>query len=65
MSLINEKRSAHLCLIKIEQFNALLSILNPSQSSKIITTVALSLEREGTGSDILSSKTEKTLDLVN
>jgi EAL domain-containing protein (putative c-di-GMP-specific phosphodiesterase class I)/GGDEF domain-containing protein len=44
MSLINEKRSAHLCLIKIEQFNALLSILNPSQSSKIITTVALSLE---------------------
>lgn len=46
MRMINEHRNANLCLLKIEQFNALMSILNPTQSSHIITTVAKSLEHQ-------------------
>ena len=46
MAITSEHRLANLCLVKIEQFNALMSILKPSQSSQIIITVAQSLEHQ-------------------
>ena len=46
MVLKKQQRSANLCLIKIEQFTALMNILNSTQSSHIIITVADSLERQ-------------------
>ncbi|WP_404341186.1 EAL domain-containing protein [Pseudoalteromonas mariniglutinosa] len=44
MSLTNTQRQTNLCLVKIGQFNSLMSILNPTQSSKIVITIAKALE---------------------
>ncbi len=46
MAITSEHRIAKLCLVKIEQFNTLMSILKPSQLSQIVVTVAQSLENQ-------------------